>query len=57
METQQIANSDNKSSKLATKKWYAHNQNGTDYGEDTSIKFKTKRYQIKSLRLFRYIFS
>ena len=49
METQQIANSDNKSSKLATKKWYAHNQNGTDYGEGTSIKFKTKRYQIKSL--------
>ena len=51
METQQIVNlsnaSDNESSKLATRKWYAINdQNNTEYGEgnenDSSIKFETK---------------
>ena len=51
METQKIANllndTDNKSSKSATRKWYAINdQNSTEYGEEnkdvSSIKFETK---------------
>ena len=51
METQNIVNLlnnyDNKSSKIATTKWYVINdQNRTNYGEgnrnDESIKFETK---------------
>ena len=49
METQKIANllgdSDNESSKLATRKWYViSDQNNTDYGEgnedSTTVKFE-----------------
>ena len=55
MESQKIVNllndSDNESSKFASKMWYViHDQNGTDYGKDNensiSIKFVTKN--IKS---------
>ena len=51
MEIQKIVNllneTDNKSPKFATKKWYViNNQNNTEYGEgnkdDSSIKFDTK---------------
>ena len=51
MEGQKIANSlgdvDNESSKFATRKWYAINdQNNTDYDEgnedNTTVKFETK---------------
>ena len=51
METQKIADllgdADNKSSKLATRKWYVINdQNNTDYGEgnkdSTTVKFEPK---------------
>ena len=56
METQKIVHllndTDNKSSKFATKKWYfIHDQNGVDCGEGnengTSTKFETKN--IKSI--------
>ena len=61
MRTQNIVNllndTDNESSKFATKKWYViHDQNGVDYGERNengiSIKFETKN--IKS-SLFNYL--
>ena len=51
METQKIVNllndTDNESSKFATRKWYVINdQNNTEYGvgnkDDSSIKFETK---------------
>ena len=51
METQKIANfwgdTDNESSKFATRKWYViSDQNNTDYDEEsedgTTVKFKTK---------------
>ena len=47
METQKIANANNKYSKFPTRKWYVINdQNNTDYGEgnegSASVKFETK---------------
>ena len=47
METQKIVNllndTDNESSKFATRKWYViNNQNNGEYGEGSTIKFETK---------------